>query len=92
MLVIGGGPSGIDLTHAVSTNATKVIFSHHTDNEGNVFPSNVLKRGSIDRFTGNGVVFADGSEETITEILFCTGNEHIIGRELIVYYLLPNYT
>lgn len=80
VLVIGGGPSGIDLAHALSTSAIKVIFSHHTHHVDNVFATNVIKRGSIDRFTRHGVVFTDGSEETITDILFCTGNERSFSR------------
>lgn len=75
VIVIGGGPSGIDLTHSISATATKVIFSHHTHEVHQAFPANVIKRGSIDRFTRHGVIFTDGSEETLTDIFFCTGNE-----------------
>lgn len=73
VLIIGGSSSGIDLTYAISASAAKVIFSHHTHNEKNIFATNVVKKGTIQKFTKSKVIFNDGSEETITDILFCTG-------------------
>lgn len=73
VLVIGGGPSAIDLCHAISKWAKTVVFSHHTHNLEHVYESNVIRKGSIQRFTKNGVLFIDGSEIDITDIVFCTG-------------------
>lgn len=74
VLTIGGGPSGIDLTYAIAEMANKVIFSHHKHSDSHIVPSNVIKKGTIKRFTRNGVVFSDGSEEIVTDVVFCTGN------------------
>lgn len=73
MLIIGGSTSGIDLTYAISATAAKVIFSHHTHDQRNVFAKNVLKKGTIQKFTSSAAIFEDGSMETITDVLFCTG-------------------
>lgn len=73
VLVVGGGPSGIDLSYALSAKAAKVIFSHHSHDVGYELPSNVVKKGKIARFTSSTVLFTDGSEESITDILLCTG-------------------
>ncbi|XP_031621424.1 flavin-containing monooxygenase FMO GS-OX5-like [Contarinia nasturtii] len=75
VVIIGAGPSGIDLCNAISKCAKTVVFSHHTHNPNHVYPSNVVRKGSVQRFTKNGAVFADGSEIDITDIVFCTGYE-----------------
>lgn len=73
VLIIGAGPSGIDLTYAIAVHAKRVIFSHHSHNYGHFYPSNVVRKGSIQRFTRSSVVFVDGIEMDITDIIFCTG-------------------
>lgn len=73
MLIIGGGPSGIDLAHSLSETAKKVIFSHHTHFEHHTYRPNVVKKGDIKRFTRTKVIFEDNSEEAITDVLYCTG-------------------
>lgn len=73
VLIIGAGPSGVDLTFMISEFAKAVIFSHHTHKEHYVYPSNVITKGSIQKFTKNTAIFIDGSVEEITDIIFCTG-------------------
>lgn len=81
VLIIGAGPSGIDLTYAIAETATKVIFSHHTHTESHVYPVNVIKKPAIKCFNRNSVIFNDDSEESITDVVFCTGILH--------FFLLP---
>lgn len=73
MLIIGAGPSGVDLTFLISKYAKKVFFSHHTHKQNYVYPSNVILKGSVQKFTKNGVIFNDGTDIDVTDVVFCTG-------------------
>lgn len=76
MLVIGAGPSGMDLAYEISKKAKRVTLSHHHDPEPKtVFPSNVDQRPDIKTLTKSGAEFADGTHQTYTVIFYCTGNE-----------------
>lgn len=74
VLIIGGGPSGIDLTYMLSRTAKRVYFSHHTHNWVNQYPSNVDRIGSIKEITEHGVISTDGKKfDDIDAIVYCTG-------------------
>lgn len=79
VLIIGGGPSGIDLVYSISEFAKTVIFSHHTHNSTYTFPNNVTRMGLVQKFTKNGVVFTDGTDVEIDVVIFCTGKLHSMG-------------
>lgn len=93
VLIIGAGPSGIDLTFLISKYATQVIFSHHTHRQNYVYPSNVILKGSVQQFTKNGVIFKDGTNTDVTEVVFCTGefqyqpSIYTIGQFLISLFI-----
>lgn len=75
VLVVGAGPSGLDLTLHISAVAEYVVLSHHCE-EANAtqYPENVQKKPDIARFVGdNEVEFSDGSCCRFDTILFCTG-------------------
>lgn len=75
--MIGAGPSGMDLANEISKKATRVTLSHHQHPEPKtVFASNVDMRPDVKRLTENGVVFADGSEQTYSVIFYCTGYKY----------------
>lgn len=64
----------MDLANEVSKVAKRVSLSHHQDPEPQtVFATNVDKRPDVERLTSNGAVFVDGTEQTYTVILYCTG-------------------
>lgn len=73
VLIIGAGPSGIDIMYSISEFAKSVIFSHRTHSSTYTYPSNVIRMGSVQKFTKNEVIFVDGTEVSITDIIFCTG-------------------
>lgn len=74
VLVIGAGPSGMDLAYEISKVGKRVTLSHHHDPEPKtVFPNNVTMKPDVKGLTENGVVFADGTEQTFTVIFYCTG-------------------
>lgn len=73
VLIIGTGPSGIDIANGISTVATHVYISSHKHNPNRINPSNVSTVGSVNEFTATGAIFVDGTQHEIDEIIFCTG-------------------
>lgn len=75
--MIGAGPSGMDLAHEISKKATRVTLSHHQRPEPKtIFPQNVDIRPDVERLTETGAVFKDGTEQSYTVILYCTGYKY----------------
>lgn len=75
VLIIGAGPSGVDITYAVSKHARRLAFSHRTHNPNHRLPNTVSFKVQIREITELGAVFMDGTQETFTHIIYCTG-EH----------------
>lgn len=74
MLVIGAGPSGMDLALEISRKARHVTLSHHTkESFKTIFPSNLIQKPDVSELTRTGVVYKDGTQEEFTVILYCTG-------------------
>nr|XP_019537917.2 senecionine N-oxygenase-like [Aedes albopictus] len=74
VLVVGAGPSGMDLALEISKTALHVTLSHHTKEPfKTVFPANLIQKPDIAELTQNGALFEDGSQEYFTVILYCTG-------------------
>lgn len=73
VLIVGGGPSGVDITYAVLKHARRLAFSHRNHNPNHRFPTTVSMKGEIRELTDTGAIFMDGSEETFTHIVYCTG-------------------
>ncbi|XP_062563495.1 senecionine N-oxygenase-like [Armigeres subalbatus] len=74
VLVVGAGPSGMDLALEISKKAFHVTLSHHTkESFKTVFPSNLIQKPDVSELTSVGAVFQDGTSESFTVILYCTG-------------------
>ncbi|CAG9859117.1 unnamed protein product [Phyllotreta striolata] len=74
VLIVGSGPSGLDIARLINTVAKKVILSHRSPwNPLNVLPEEILKKPEIREFKEHSVVFNDGTEEDIDNVVFCTG-------------------
>ncbi|XP_050294534.1 senecionine N-oxygenase [Anthonomus grandis grandis] len=75
VLVIGAGPSGLDLTLHLSGVAEHVVLSHHVAEPIKTqYPSNVELRPDVKRILDfKKVEFTDGSCCCFDSILFCTG-------------------
>lgn len=73
LLVLGGGPSGIDISRAAASSAKKVYFSYRAAKFKAVYPSNVVHKPPVVEFEENGARFEDGSEEEFDEVIYCTG-------------------
>ncbi|XP_044729016.1 senecionine N-oxygenase-like isoform X1 [Chrysoperla carnea] len=77
VVIIGAGPSGVDLAYHISKAAKKVILSHHLkDPIETQFPEHVIQLPDIKEVKEYSVIFKDGSEEEIDVIFYCTGYEY----------------
>ncbi|XP_029033970.2 senecionine N-oxygenase-like isoform X2 [Osmia bicornis bicornis] len=77
VLVIGAGPSGMDLALDISGKATRVILSHHSrDPIGTVFPANVIQKPDVKELTERNAVFNDGTSEPVDIVFYCTGYKY----------------
>jgi dimethylaniline monooxygenase (N-oxide forming) len=72
ILIIGAGPSAHDIALETATVARRVTVSHHR--EKLMLPADkILQKTDVKEFTKTGVRFVDGSNETYTTIIHCTG-------------------
>ncbi|XP_013171973.1 PREDICTED: senecionine N-oxygenase [Papilio xuthus] len=74
VLVVGAGPSGMDIALEVTGVAQRVLLSHHlTEKPRSVFPENMLQKPDVVQLDGNTAVFKDGTEEEVDVVFLCTG-------------------
>lgn len=74
VLVIGAGPSGMDLALQISKFASLVILSHHSRDEiSTVFPKHVQMKPDVHRIEKDTAIFKDGTTVDVDTIVFCTG-------------------
>lgn len=78
ILVIGSGPSGIDITLDLSNRANYVGLSHHsTTLAPDLFPKNVFQVPDLECITENGFVhFINGTSDSFDAIILCTGYKY----------------
>ncbi|XP_034936131.1 senecionine N-oxygenase-like [Chelonus insularis] len=77
VIVIGAGPSGMDLALEISNKAKQVILSHHyPDPIHTIFPENVIQKGDVVKFEETEVIFSDDSKEKADVIFYCTGYKY----------------
>lgn len=73
ILVVGGGPSGVDISQDIVKSASKVFWSHHQKTQRTFEIENFIQKPDVKQLTENGAEFVDGSIEEIDEIVYCTG-------------------
>ncbi|XP_012277616.1 flavin-containing monooxygenase FMO GS-OX-like 1 [Orussus abietinus] len=77
VLVIGAGPSGMDLALEISSQAKHVILSHHfKETIQTVFPNNVVQKPEVVELKEHEAIFKDGSSAAIDEVFYCTGYKY----------------
>lgn len=81
VLVIGGGPSGLDITKEIGKVASRVVWSNHiVEKVGKKInlnlPENALEKPDVLRFTVDGAEFVDGSFEEFSIIFYATGYDY----------------
>lgn len=77
VLVIGAGPSGVDLANEISKVAMRVTLSHHLKEPPKTkFLPNVDQKPDVTRLTSVGVEFTDGTSQNYSIIFYCTGYKY----------------
>ncbi|KAL0869189.1 hypothetical protein ABMA27_007471 [Loxostege sticticalis] len=77
VLIIGSGPSGMDISLEVELVAKRVIHSHHSKEDFNTpFPKHHIMKPDIKEFNETGVIFTDGTYEEIDDVIICTGYKY----------------
>lgn len=82
ILLIGAGPSGMDLAGQLSQVAERITFSQHkkpnetkearADRE-RLMPPKTTLQDNVVRFTATGAEFIDGTHQTFSVVIFATG-------------------
>ncbi|CAH1119715.1 unnamed protein product [Phaedon cochleariae] len=77
VLIVGNGPSGLDIAAKVFEVSKKVIQCQRTSKQLSEFklkiPDDIIIKPEIDEIFEHYVKFIDGSEEEIDDIILCTG-------------------
>lgn len=77
VLVIGAGPSGMDLANEISKVAERVTISHHLrELPKTKFRINLDQKPDVRRLTRTGAEFVDGSKQDYSIIFYCTGYKY----------------
>ncbi|XP_047537225.1 senecionine N-oxygenase-like [Vanessa atalanta] len=75
VLLVGAGPSGLDLAGQLHNITAKLFHSHHLVYNQPKFSEHYFKKPDVEAFTMDGVVFKDGTIEEVDDVIFCTGYE-----------------
>ncbi|XP_054267477.1 uncharacterized protein LOC128989586 isoform X2 [Macrosteles quadrilineatus] len=74
VVVVGAGPSGLDIALEITAVAKQVILSHHLKDEIlTKFPDNLVQKPDIQSVSGSCVTFVDGSQVQADVLFYCTG-------------------
>lgn len=74
VLVVGSGPSAIDIAVMISRCATEVTLSHHIPLKDTIkLPDNMTLRPDTRELTETGAIFIDDSECCADSVIYCTG-------------------
>uniref|UniRef100_A0A0A9Y5J2 Flavin-containing monooxygenase n=1 Tax=Lygus hesperus TaxID=30085 RepID=A0A0A9Y5J2_LYGHE len=74
VLVIGLGPSGMDITYKLLPHAKQVILSHKFESLKHVtFPLSLIVKPAAASMSDSTVTFVDGTSEEVDVVIHCTG-------------------
>lgn len=77
VLIIGSGPSGMDIVFEFGHITEKTFFSHHNPNLLKYeFPDNVIHKPDVSLIRESQVQFVDGTVATVDAIIYCTGYKY----------------
>ncbi|XP_059053198.1 senecionine N-oxygenase-like isoform X2 [Achroia grisella] len=90
VLVIGAGPSGMDIGLEVCNVSRRLIHSHHSNiNYRTPFPSHYIKKPDVKEFDETGVYFVDGTFEELDDVIYCT--DESCGLDIAKHSVVPLY-
>lgn len=79
VLVVGAGPSGMDIALEITAVTERVVLSHHLKEQPKtVFPENLVQKPDVARLEGKKAFFQDGSVEDVDVVFLCTGEFIIV--------------
>ncbi|XP_044264267.1 senecionine N-oxygenase-like isoform X2 [Tribolium madens] len=97
VLIVGAGPSGLDISRQIANVASKVFLSHRAKSVLSV-PDTFYQKCLVKEFLDNRAIFEDDTCEEIDEVLFCTGYNYNFpflssscGVKIINNYVHPLY-
>ncbi|XP_028129195.1 uncharacterized protein LOC114325338 isoform X4 [Diabrotica virgifera virgifera] len=74
VLIVGAGPSGIDIGRIISKVSDNVSICHRSPPYVSLpIPEELKKKIPIQEFRQHSVLFSDGSEENVEDVILCTG-------------------
>lgn len=77
VLIIGAGPSGMDITLDISKLAHSVIWSHHLEKPPALpLGDNVKQKSDVMEITEKGAFFNDNTYQDFNIIVYCTGYKY----------------
>jgi len=77
VLVVGAGPSGMDITQEIAQHASHVYWSTHLKAPKQVAAPNVIHKPDVQELSRTGAVFVDGSAVELTSVVYATGYEFV---------------
>ncbi|XP_060517272.1 senecionine N-oxygenase-like [Cylas formicarius] len=75
VLVVGAGPSGVDISRILSDVAERVFLSLDGVSFAKIGAS-VVQKPLVVKLEGDRALFSDESQETIDDIIYCTGYQY----------------
>ncbi|XP_046971080.1 senecionine N-oxygenase-like [Vanessa cardui] len=75
VLVIGAGPSGMEIVIDVANGAKTLFHSHHSE-FSTVLPKHCISKPDVQEFNETGAIFKDGSYEDLDDVIYCTGFQY----------------
>ncbi|XP_014288955.1 senecionine N-oxygenase [Halyomorpha halys] len=74
VLIVGLGPSGLDITYQLAKTAKQVILSHNKTKAPDMeFPPDVILKPKVASLFDKTVTFADETTEEVDVVIYCTG-------------------
>lgn len=78
MLIVGAGPSGMEISLLIAEVASRLVHSRHVPSTNSTpFPQHYVEKPDVEEFRENGVVFVDGTFEEVDDVVYCTGNHNL---------------
>ncbi|CAB3246000.1 unnamed protein product [Arctia plantaginis] len=80
VLVVGAGPSGMDIgLHVADVSKTLMHSQHSKVKFRTPFPPHYIEKPDIKEFNETGAIFVDGCFEQVDDVIYCTGFEYDYG-------------
>lgn len=77
VLVVGGGPSGVDISQDIAKSARNVFWSNHMSPRKSIPMENLMQKPDVaELLTENEVTFVDGTKEIVDDVVYCTGYKY----------------